>query len=98
MRGPNEVACILTANERPEATSLGLMRHNAIDVGKMASRDTELTFDPSSFVNKSLPCREMARIYLPASDTTVAINIINVAVTHGAPIAPFFTPEVAGFE
>ena len=37
-------------------------------------------------------------MHLPASDTTVAINIINVAVAHGAPIAPFSTPEVAGFE
>ena len=47
---------------------------------------------------RSLPCREMARMHLPASDTTAAINIINVAVTHGAPIAPFFTTEVAGFK
>ena len=37
-------------------------------------------------------------MHLPAPDTIVAINITNVAVTHGAPIAPFFTPEVAGFE
>jgi hypothetical protein len=37
-------------------------------------------------------------MHLPASDTTVAINIINVPVAHGALIAPFFTPEVTGFK
>jgi len=36
--GPEEVACVLIANGRPEATPLGLMRHNAIDVEEMASR------------------------------------------------------------
>jgi hypothetical protein len=40
----------------------------------------------------------MARTQIPASTTTVTVNIINVAVTHGVPIAPFFSPDVPGFE
>lgn len=64
----------------------------------MASGGTEVTFRPIEPVNKSSPCREMERIHIPASDATVAINIINVAITYGVPIAPFFTPEVSGFE
>ena len=40
----------------------------------------------------------MARIDIPASNSNVKIQIINVAVTHGVPIAPFFSPDVAGFE
>jgi hypothetical protein len=89
--GLEEVACVPIANGRPETTSL---------VGEMASGGTHLTFDPSNLaVNKSLPCREMARIHLPTSDATIAINIINVlAITHRVPIAPFFTPEVSGLE
>ena len=42
--GPEEVACVLIANGRPEATPLGLMRHNTIDVEEMASGGTEVTF------------------------------------------------------
>jgi hypothetical protein len=40
----------------------------------------------------------MTTIHIPASDATVTVNIINVAVTHGVPIAPFFSPDVRGFE
>ena len=40
----------------------------------------------------------MAGIQIPPSENTVTVNIINVAVTHGVPIAPFFSPDVPGFE
>ena len=74
------------------------MHHNAIDVEDMASGAANLTFDLSISSTNGYLVEKWQEYIFRLSDARVTINVINVAVTHGVPIAPFFTPEVAGFE